>query len=265
MKSGTFGVLLPLNRGDQGDKPSAGRSRLTMARAFLLLLLVVVALAPAASTVRAAGPAGPGAGQITARALGAGSRIPWQDGEWYLHGANVPWLTWAKDFGGNDDGGVSSQHSRQTIRDTFGAVKGHGTNVVRWWVFEGDAWQITRDGSGMPTGLDQKIYRDFDAALQGCAAGHRRSVRRARHQRPGRPSPAVLREGVRWRLAVVGLRPFHPGQAPRQLERDADLRRHPRRSGAAHRRLPRAVGRGSVQVGAAVHHQHLPGDERRVV
>jgi hypothetical protein len=137
-----------------------------MARAFLLLLLVVVALAPAASTVRAAGPAGPAASQTTARALGAGSRIPWQDGQWYLHGANVPWLNWAKDFGGNDDGGVSSQHSAKTIRDTFGAVKGHGTNVLRWWVFEGDAWQIKRNGAGMPTGLDPKIYRDFDAALQ---------------------------------------------------------------------------------------------------
>ena len=46
-----------------------------MARALLLLILAVVALAPA---VRAAAPPGPAAGQTTARALPVGSRIPWQ-------------------------------------------------------------------------------------------------------------------------------------------------------------------------------------------
>ena len=38
-------------------------------------------------------------------------------------------------------------------------------HTVRWWVFEGDAWQITRDASGKPTGLNPAVYPDFDAAL----------------------------------------------------------------------------------------------------
>src|SRR5262245_23406138 len=128
-----------------------------MARTLLLLMLAVLALAPTASTVRAAAPAGPAASQTTTRALPAGSRIPWGDGEWYLHGANVPWFNWQKDFGGNDDGGASSKHSVETFRSTFAGAKANGANVLRWWVFEGDPWQVKRNNAGMPTGLDQKI------------------------------------------------------------------------------------------------------------
>jgi len=38
--------------------------------------------------------------------------------------------------------------------------------VVRWWMFEGGAWQINRDSSGMPTSLNNAVYADIDAALQ---------------------------------------------------------------------------------------------------
>ena len=143
-----------------------------MARALLLLILVFVAVAPAAPMARAATPppasghTRPAAGEATARALPAGSRIPWQGGEWYLHGANVPWFNWQRDFGGGDNGGASSKHSRETFNSTFAGAKANGANVLRWWVFQGDAWQIKRNDSGMPTGLEQTIYRDFDAALQ---------------------------------------------------------------------------------------------------
>lgn len=110
-----------------------------MARAILLFMLAVLALAPAAPTVRAAALPGSAASQTTTRALPAGSRIPWQDGEWYLHGANVPWFNWQRDFGGGDNGGASSKHSRETFSSTFAGAKANGANVLRWWVFEGDA------------------------------------------------------------------------------------------------------------------------------
>jgi hypothetical protein len=45
-------------------------------------------------------------------------------------------------------------------------MKQAGMHVARWWVFPGDPAQILRDASGVPTGLDPAIYRDFDAALQ---------------------------------------------------------------------------------------------------
>jgi hypothetical protein len=38
-------------------------------------------------------------------------------------------------------------------------------HTVRWWTFEGDASQITRDASGAPIGLNPNVYADFDAAL----------------------------------------------------------------------------------------------------
>jgi hypothetical protein len=99
------------------------------------------------------------------QALVAGSRIPWQGQSWYLHGVNVPWLTWARDFGGGTKDGVSKPENRQRLADGFGQAKASGVNVVRWWVFEGDAWQVTRNEAGLPTGLDDAIYADFDTAL----------------------------------------------------------------------------------------------------
>ena len=49
--------------------------------------------------------------------------------------------------------------------------------MIRWWVFEGDAWQIKRDGSGMPTGLDQAIYADLEStAKRACEASGTRSL-----------------------------------------------------------------------------------------
>ena len=52
-----------------------------------------------------------------------------------------------------------------TLRGGFQKLKNAGMHTARWWVFPGDAWQITRDAQGMPTGLNQSIYADFDAAL----------------------------------------------------------------------------------------------------
>ena len=137
-----------------------------MARALLLLMLVVLALAPTAPIARAAAPSGPAASQTTTRGLPAGSRIPWGDGEWYLHGTNMPWLNWQRDFGGGRENGVSNPGNRARISDALANAKASGVNVVRWWTFEGDPWQIKRDRAGRPVALDEAIYADFDAALQ---------------------------------------------------------------------------------------------------
>ena len=137
-----------------------------MSRLLVVVGLIVSLLVPTSSIAAASGPGGSVAAS-SVRQLGTGSRIPWQDGNWFLMGANVPWLNWAKDFGGGPkNGGVSSADSQAALNDAFATAKDNGANVVRWWVFEGDAWQVKRDGSGAPTGLDQSIYQDFDAAVQ---------------------------------------------------------------------------------------------------
>ena len=38
-------------------------------------------------------------------------------------------------------------------------------HTLRWWTFEGDAWQITRDARDAPAALAPAVYADFDAAL----------------------------------------------------------------------------------------------------
>jgi hypothetical protein len=96
----------------------------------------------------------------------AGSRITWQGKSWYLHGANVPWYNWACDFGCGANGGVSSSAVQSALSTGFGQAKTAGMHVIRWWVFPGDPWQITRDSSGAPTGINPAVYADFDAALQ---------------------------------------------------------------------------------------------------
>jgi hypothetical protein len=94
-----------------------------------------------------------------------GSRIIWQGQPWYLHGANVPWLNWGADFGGGTNNGVSSAASQSALNTVFAQAKSSGIRTIRWWVFPGDPWQINRDSTGAPTGLNAAVYADFDAAL----------------------------------------------------------------------------------------------------
>jgi hypothetical protein len=138
-----------------------------MSRLFVIVGLVASLLLPSASRVSAGALPGTGMPSSSVRALGPGSRIPWLGQSWFLLGANVPWINWSKDFGGGPDGGgASSADSQAALGDAFATAKASGANVVRWWAFEGDPWQIHRDDSGAPTDLDDAVYQDFDAALQ---------------------------------------------------------------------------------------------------
>jgi hypothetical protein len=92
-----------------------------------------------------------------------GSRIPWEGSDWYLNGVNMPWYSWGCDFGCGANGGVVS--SQAAIEQKFAQLKAKGVHNVRWWVFPGNPWQITRDSNGTPTGISQGVYADMDAAL----------------------------------------------------------------------------------------------------
>ncbi|MCK9518881.1 MAG: cellulase family glycosylhydrolase [Dehalococcoidia bacterium] len=96
----------------------------------------------------------------------AGSRIGWEGQDWFLNGANLPWYNWACDFGCGNNNGVSNSANRTTIGNKLSEASKAGLKNIRWWMFPGDPWQITRDGSGKPTGLNSAIYADIDAALQ---------------------------------------------------------------------------------------------------
>lgn len=97
---------------------------------------------------------------------GAGTRIRWQGQDWYLLGANLPWYNWQCDFGCGTSSGVSNSGVKADIAAKFAQLQAAGVHTVRWWVFPGDPWQITRNAQGAPTGLNSAIWADFDAALQ---------------------------------------------------------------------------------------------------
>jgi hypothetical protein len=91
--------------------------------------------------------------------------VSWQGGADYLHGVNLPWLIWRCDFGCGEDDGVSAGHTNEDIAEAFADLQQRDIHVVRWWVFPGDPWQISRDGAEMPIGLEPGVFQDFDAAM----------------------------------------------------------------------------------------------------
>jgi hypothetical protein len=98
-------------------------------------------------------------------ALSAPAAAPSVTDPRFYAGVNVPWFNWGCDFGCGSANGVSSPAVRSAISSGFSRVKAAGVHVARWWTFEGDATQITRDSFGRPAGLNQAVYADFDAAL----------------------------------------------------------------------------------------------------
>ena len=95
----------------------------------------------------------------------AASTVPSVTDPRYFAGANVPWFNWGCDFGCSTTNGVSSAGVHSALADGFARLKSANVHAVRWWVFEGDAWQINHDNSGTPTGLNPAVYTDMDAAL----------------------------------------------------------------------------------------------------
>lgn len=144
--------LWPLSVRRRCLTPALARHPLQAAALCALLVASLVAPTFSASGLRASGADQPG-------------RITWQATPWYLHGANIPWFNWGCDFGCGATGGVSDPAVRMRIEPAFAQLRDSGIHLARWWVFEGDAWQITRDSSGAPSGIDPRVFTDIDAAL----------------------------------------------------------------------------------------------------
>lgn len=111
-----------------------------------------------------------GSGTATSgRCQHTATRVCYNGQLWYLSGADMPWRQWpyttgVGDFGGNNNGGVLA--NRASISSKLAQFHNSGSSVVRWWMFQGGAWQINRDANGRPTSLNPAIYADIDAALE---------------------------------------------------------------------------------------------------
>lgn len=94
--------------------------------------------------------------------------IRWRDGDRYLAGVNYPYYHYGNDFGGNTWGhyGVHDPASYAVVDDDFSRLAAMGVHTVRWFVFADGRAGITFDASGMPTGIDEYVTQDFDAALE---------------------------------------------------------------------------------------------------
>ena len=156
----------------------AGRSRFRMSRLLVVLGLVTMLLFPSSSSVAAVGRAArrpaqpPPEPSVPARASRGRARTG------ILHGRERALAQLGEGLRRRRRRTVAQARptTARVMNDAFATAKANGANVVRWWVFEGDAWQIKRDGSGAPTGLVEDVFADFDAAA-GAGRGARPVLR----------------------------------------------------------------------------------------
>jgi hypothetical protein len=94
--------------------------------------------------------------------------IRWRDSDLYLLGVNYPYYHYGNDFGGNAWGnyGVHDPKSYADVDADFAKLASLGVRTVRWFTFTDGRAGITFDTDGMPSGLDEYVFRDFDAALE---------------------------------------------------------------------------------------------------
>jgi hypothetical protein len=93
----------------------------------------------------------------------------------FLMGANLPWVHYGIDFGANGwcpEGGVA--HDQTELDAAFDKLAAAGIQVVRWFLFCDGRAGIHFSDSGMPSGVDDFVFRDIDAAL---AAANRHGMR----------------------------------------------------------------------------------------
>ena len=83
-------------------------------------------------------------------------------------GVNYPYFHYGNDFGGNAWGsyGVHDPTTYAAVDADFAQMESLGIHTVRWFVFTDGRAGITFDAAGMPTGIDEFVTKDFDAALE---------------------------------------------------------------------------------------------------
>jgi endoglucanase len=96
------------------------------------------------------------------------SVIHWRGQDLFLLGANYPYFSYANDFGANAWGtyGVHTPATYAAIDADFARMRAVGMNSVRWFMFSDGRSGILYDDHGMPTGIDEYVLLDLDAALE---------------------------------------------------------------------------------------------------
>jgi hypothetical protein len=125
----------------------------------------VIAATP---TVPEATPTSRALPTATTEGEGWSQTIRWRGGDRFLLGVNYPYHQYGNDFGGNAWGsyGVHDPKTYEVVDADFEQLSSMGVRTVRWFVFTDGRAGIKFDGEGMPSGLDEFVMQDFDAALE---------------------------------------------------------------------------------------------------
>jgi len=97
-----------------------------------------------------------------------GSQIPVNGTASWLLGVNYPWNDYGRDIGTNSWGydGVASTAATTKVTQQFQQLHNARARVVRWFAFADGRAGITFDSSGRPTGVDNYVFNDIQAAIQ---------------------------------------------------------------------------------------------------
>jgi len=93
-------------------------------------------------------------------------------------GANLPWLDYGRDFGKNawqPEGGLARPERRERMRRALGELAASGAEIVRWWLL-GDGRAGLREDGGSVLGLDDRVFPDLDAAVEGLREAGLRAI-----------------------------------------------------------------------------------------
>jgi hypothetical protein len=124
-------------------------------------------VAPTSTMVQTSPTASPAQSATTPGAAWSPT-IRWRDGDRYLLGVNYPYFHYGNDFGGNAWGsyGVHDPTTYAAVDADFAHMESLGIQTVRWFVFTDGRAGITFDAAGIPSGIDEFVTKDCDAALE---------------------------------------------------------------------------------------------------
>lgn len=124
---------------------------------------------PTAVTAQGTAPATPRPTTTAVDLAKSAPLVTWDGEERFLLGANLPWFNWGCDFGcgtgARGSFGVSDHEVTTAVAAAIEQGRHAGMDVIRWWVFPGEPWQIEAGADGLPSRIADSVYADFDAAL----------------------------------------------------------------------------------------------------
>src|SRR5262249_16364331 len=98
------------------------------------------------------------------------STVPWNGGNWFLTGVNLPvtYANWgpggagySSDFGPK----YSGEAYHQAVDKGFSNLNAEGVHTVRWWMFEAEDQWLFQGGKVQPGALTPDFYRNLDRLL----------------------------------------------------------------------------------------------------